>query len=276
MKLITFIILAALIGSCGKIEKNQSPSHVEETKIDSADIVETQVDSIIVETDEFGYLIVEDTCTEHWSSRFSSYDDLLAYSKTLRSTLYRRYLRLHGQEQHLFLDSVGMVYGKLIAKEYLPHWCGTTWDFNGHTDVPKEDAVACGYLVSTILKHSGINLNRFTMAQQAASYGAMTLLGGENTPPLTSIDNMPAKVESLQDGLYKVGLNNHTGFLWIENTIPYFLHSSFIHEDGVVVEKAMCSLPFIASTIFQIVPISSNHFILKKWLSGEAVHVYTR
>lgn len=276
MKLIKFVVFAVFIGSCGKIEENQSPAHVEETQIDSTRIEEIHVDSIIVETDEFGYPTEEDTCTEYWSSRFSSYNDLRMHTKKLRSILYRRYLSLHGQEQYLFLDSVGMVYGKLIAKEYLPHWCGTTWDFNGHTDIPKQDAVACGYLVSTILKHTGINLNRFTMAQQAASYGAMTLLGGKNTPPLVSIDNMPSKVESLQDGLYKVGLNNHTGFLWIENTIPYFLHSSFIHEDGVVAEKAMCSLPFIASTIFQIVPISSNYFILKKWMSGEAVHVYTR
>lgn len=276
MKRITFLLLALIIGSCGKIEKNEANTPKQETETDSTDYEEAQIDSVIAETDEFGYIIEEDTCTEEWKSSYSNYQDLRAFTNELRSKLYRRYLALRGQEQHLFLDSVGMVYGKLIAKEYLPHWCGTTWDFNGHTDVPKEDAVACGYLVSTILKHSGINLNRFTMAQQAASYGAMTLLGGENTPPLTSIDNMPAKVESLQDGLYKVGLNNHTGFLWIENTIPYFLHSSFIHEDGVVVEKAMCSLPFIASTIFQIVPISSNHFILKKWLSGEAVHVYTR
>lgn len=275
MKRITIIFLTLTLCSCGKIERNETTSKAASQEMDSSIVKDTIAVANELTVNDFEY-VIEDTCTEHWTSSYNNYQDLRDFTHALRTKLYKRYLALRGQEQHLFLDSVGMVYGKLIAKEYLPHWCGTTWDFNGHTDVPKEDAVACGYLVSTILKHSGINLNRFTMAQQAASYGAMTLLGGENTPPLTSIDNMPAKVESLQDGLYKVGLNNHTGFLWIENTIPYFLHSSFIHEEGVVAEKAMCSLPFIASTIFQIVPISSNRFIIKKWLSGEAVHVYTR
>ena len=50
-----------------------------------------------------------------------------------------------------------------------PAWMGTNWDFNGTSNVPKQGEIACGYFVSTTLKHVGFNLNRYKLAQQAAS-----------------------------------------------------------------------------------------------------------
>ena len=38
-----------------------------------------------------------------------------------------------------------------LADSVFPAWYGTKWDFNGHTNVPKEGLIACGYFVSTTL-----------------------------------------------------------------------------------------------------------------------------
>ncbi|WP_346883237.1 hypothetical protein [uncultured Algibacter sp.] len=47
------------------------------------------------------------------------------------------------------------IYSKLI-NDIVPHWYGTTWDFNGHTNIPNQGDIACGYFVSTTLKHIGV------------------------------------------------------------------------------------------------------------------------
>ncbi len=238
-----------------------------------------QVDSVLTDTsnlnDKSQNEYFEDTCSVYWTSKFEDYNSLKSYTNTLKKQLHKRYITLRGEEAHLFLDSVGYIYGQLLAKEFIPHWLGTGWTYNGHTDTPKEGTVACGYLVSTIFKHSGINVNRYKLAQQAASNGAKTILGSNRAPKFVRYEQIFEHLEGLPDGLYKLGLNNHTGFLWLENGQAYFLHSTFINYEGVKIEKAACSLAFNYSTIFQIVPISSNHFLLKKWLSGNAVQVIT-
>ena len=57
----------------------------------------------------------------------------------------------------------------VMTDSVFPYWMGTKWDFNGISNVPGQGMIACGYFVSTTLKHVGFNLNRYKLAQQAAS-----------------------------------------------------------------------------------------------------------
>mgnify|MGYP001433643202 CR=1 FL=1 len=65
------------------------------------------------------------------------------------------------------IDSASQyLYSKLL-NDIVLHWFGSDWDFNGQTNVPNDVEIACGFFVSTTLKHFGFILNRYKMAQQA-------------------------------------------------------------------------------------------------------------
>jgi len=55
-----------------------------------------------------------------------------------------------------------------IVDDIIPYWYGTPWEFYGTTEKPKQGSIACGYFVSTILKHAGYNVEKNKMAQQAS------------------------------------------------------------------------------------------------------------
>jgi hypothetical protein len=56
----------------------------------------------------------------------------------------------------------------IIDKKLLPYWLGTTWNFNGTTQVPGEGSIACGYFVTTLLRDAGVKLERVKLAQMAS------------------------------------------------------------------------------------------------------------
>src|SRR5688572_11801089 len=39
------------------------------------------------------------------------------------------------------------------------YWYGTRWGFYGTTPKPRQGKIACGYFVTTTLKHLGLNIN---------------------------------------------------------------------------------------------------------------------
>lgn len=172
------------------------------------------------------------------------------------------------------LDSASVyLYSKLL-NDIVPHWYGTDWDFNGHTNIPNDGEIACGYFVSTTLKHLGFNLNRFKMAQQAGLIEAKML---QTKSELNIYRNLP--FESLKhkvnrvyaDGVYFVGLDNHVGYVLIEDKELYFLHSSYC-DDKVVIEFAENS-PCFASNIYVFAEISTNRNLVKNWILNKRLNV---
>src|SRR5690606_907796 len=84
-------------------------------------------------------------------------------------------------EQNQFLDSVMEVFTLKLLNEIIPYWYGTEWDFEGHTAIPNEGKIACGYFVSTTLRDMGLNINRYKLAQQHGLNEARTIaLGNTN------------------------------------------------------------------------------------------------
>ena len=52
-----------------------------------------------------------------------------------------------------------------ICDSLTPYWYGTPWEFYGQTEIPQNGSVACGYFVSTLLKHAGFRVERVRMAE---------------------------------------------------------------------------------------------------------------
>lgn len=171
------------------------------------------------------------------------------------------------------LASSGKDFENYLLNEIIPHWYGTEWDFNGYTSVPNQGVIACGYFVSTTLLHMGINVNRYKMAQQAGLYEAQTLALTENNyRTIRGSDSLKVILKrDYSDGIYFVGLDNHVGYLYIKDQVPYFIHSNYI-EDKVMIEKAFYA-PAFESGIYVIAEISTNEELMDRWRSGAIVPV---
>ena len=72
-------------------------------------------------------------------------------------------------QESQILASVRQYLYYILTEDLFPAWYGTPWDFNGHVYYPHEGKIACGYFVSTTLKHIGFPLNRYRVAQQDAT-----------------------------------------------------------------------------------------------------------
>ncbi|MCB0430483.1 MAG: hypothetical protein H6585_11350 [Flavobacteriales bacterium] len=173
------------------------------------------------------------------------------------------------------LQAAGRALENALVKDIFPYWYGTPWDFEGHTDTPDTGFIACGYFVSTTLKHAGINLNRYKLARKSALTGCRILsITGDiirlrNKSPQQVADYMR---ENLNDGLYSVGLDYHVGFVLLRDGYVVFIHSSFLNRSGVMATNAVTDPAFV-STNHILVPISTSAPLVKKWLTGEAIDI---
>lgn len=170
------------------------------------------------------------------------------------------------------------------SKEYLlsmltdtvfPYWYGTQWAFSGITEQPGEGYIACGYFVSTTLKHSGFKLNRYKLAQQAASLICKSVSGPGKTYTLRTIADVEKHMKNQPEGLYVLGLDYHVGFLLKEKGSLYFIHSNYLKPMKVTREGFSGSGAVKLSDIFVVGEILTEDNILK-WLKQEVVVVQTK
>jgi hypothetical protein len=173
------------------------------------------------------------------------------------------------------IDSASKYLQHKLLNELVPHWYGTPWDFNGHTNIPNDGEIACGYFVSTTLKHLGFRLNRYKMAQQGGLNEAITLqpkhqLKIYRNVTFQTLKNKLNKVYN--DGLYFVGLRNHVGYIFIKNDELYFLHSSY-YDNKVMIEKAETS-PCFQSDIYVFAEITSNEKLIQKWIQNTPIPIH--
>ncbi|MDG5490427.1 hypothetical protein [Psychroserpens sp. SPM9] len=182
--------------------------------------------------------------------------------------------RLYQTNSAKAIDSASQyLYSKLL-NTIVPHWYGTEWDFNGHTNIPNQGEIACGYFVSTTLKHLGFNLNRYKMAQQAGLIEAQMLQPKAQLQIFSnlSFESLKAKVNSVYtDGVYFVGLDNHVGYVLVKNKELYFLHSSY-YDDKVMIELAETS-PCFPSNIYVFAEVSTNKHLVKRWIFNERLQL---
>ncbi|MCC6817773.1 MAG: hypothetical protein IT245_02635 [Bacteroidia bacterium] len=202
----------------------------------------------------------------------SYFDSSISYDK-MKSTVEseRKKLNVLYQNNTLTLDSAGMLFTQYLVNGIMPYWYGTSWDFNGYSDTPNKGQIACGYLVSTTLKHMGIKVNRYKMAQKSAMDGALMLEKKSDLDiEYTSRDSFIAHFKKKKkDGLYMVGLSNHVGFLYLVEGKTYFIHSTYLSPSEVMCEDALASGALGYSKIFVLADISHNKQLISKWLKGE-------
>ena len=218
-------------------------------------------------------------CLRYPSERSSQVSTV--YTDTSYSSLKLEIGRLKSSlnRQSLLEDSISNLFTHLLADKIIPHWLGTPWSFEGHTSIPGEGEIACGYFVSTTLKDVGFNLNRYTFAQHLPIHEAKTLALGK---PLLEINSNSTNEriailsDTLKEGIYFIGFDqSHVGYIQKKNGELFVIHSNYIGAEGVVIERIEDSKVFSFYTRIYVADISRNAALMKKWVKGEVVQVVT-
>ncbi|MBU0487354.1 MAG: hypothetical protein KKD31_05305 [Bacteroidetes bacterium] len=206
----------------------------------------------------------------------SNYAQTKKHTTSLRDSLKREFDRCTSDSaRNEMLHISGKMLEVELVNNIFPYWYGTGWEFSGYTDTPGKGTIACGYFVSTTLKHAGFNLNRYKLAQQSPEYEAYTFCISDTVQVFDSLSPRQLKdyfLENMREGLYFVGLDFHVGFLLLRNDELFFIHSNYLNSMGPVIEIAEFASVF-PSFRYYIAQITTNKPFIKKWLSNELVDV---
>ncbi len=194
---------------------------------------------------------------------------------TIKSEIYTS--RSNQSQVQFNIDSLSNLFTHLLVYKIIPPWIGTPWSFEGHTSIPGQGEIACGYFVSTTLKDVGFNLDRYKFAQQLPIHEAKTLALGK---PLLEINNNSTDEritilrDTLKEGIYFLGFDqSHVGYIQKKNDDLFVIHSNYIGAKGVVIERIKDSQVFSYYTRIYIADISRNRKLLTKWMRNEVVQV---
>lgn len=249
------VLLLAFIVSCTSTAKEQLPSESIPLKPD------TSVVKKAVKIDRYAAFKTKDS---------------IEYSKVLSNIAQAKVQLVNGYNSgKVSMDSVEQFFIHQLVRKIIPYWYGTPWTFEGHTNIPNEGEVACGYFVTTTLKHLGTNVNRYKMAQQASLTGLKMVSPSSEIAHFVN-DSFGAAANkiaaTMKHGVYMAGFDYHVGYLLIDANGLHFIHSSNYEPVEVTIEDAHISEAFNYSNNVYLANIGKPYF-LKKWMNKTRIVV---
>lgn len=198
------------------------------------------------------------------------YKAVLDSADVARQKLKGKYGRaLVRAQQEETLMQAGKVMTKRLTENIFPFWYGTAYHFYGKTEVPGRGKIGCGYFVTTTLRDLGIPIEKNRLAQIASGEMIKELVGEAHTQTFTRVplEDFLANVRLSGKGLYIVGLDTHTGFIFVdEQEEIWFIHASGRFPLAVVKEPAMENKTLAYSDIRVLGKISASGRLMQRWL----------
>jgi len=237
------------------------------------------------------------------------YDGLKEKTQEERGKFLQRYQQARGFERIRVIRQAEKYLAQQIIDHYIPAWYGVPWNIVGgkEDDETKKQFWAraaiirksqkiedpnhpqvqtnCSLFLTTTLKHTGVKVARYKLAQQLSADIIRSLVPKKNIRWLGNrpLNKFIADAKSMGQGLYIIGLDNHTGYL-VNGTpksqtgqrLPpdlYFCHADYGNTPQIVrCEKASVS-PTLAGSkckvigkIFSLDNQKTNPNLVQKWL----------
>jgi hypothetical protein len=158
------------------------------------------------------------------------------------------------KQKGIVTDSFETIFSRFIVDSIIPYWYGTKWNFYGTTEEPNKGTIACGYFVTTVLRDAGLRINRIKLAQAASEEMIRTVCIRKSIKRYshTPMQSFITELLQLENGLYVVGLDFHTGFIYHNNDALYFIHSSYQTPQCVIKQNAGAS-SILASSKYKVI-----------------------
>ncbi len=200
-----------------------------------------------------------------------AYASAVSALATQRARLAAEYQRAKPAQRQAILARARATILEAFDRDLIPAWFGTGWEFYGTSETPGQGTIACGYLVSTVLRDAGLKVERVRLAQQASENIVRSLTPAAGVLRFTHRSNaeVVAGVRPHGDGLYVVGLDYHVGFLRLAGDSARFCHSSFLGTRVVVCEDAATSEGMLST--LHVVGDALNDARILDWLFQRAI-----
>lgn len=161
-----------------------------------------------------------------------------------------------------------------ITLDILPAWHGTPWDFNGTTRTPGTGTIACGYFVNTVLQDAGFKLPRIKWSQMAAEPITVKLCHRIKRFSDRPVSDVITYIQTQGDGLYKVGLDNHVGFIVSRNGIIRFVHSNYYQREVGVMSEPLDGNNPLAHSRYRVVGTLLGDALVIAWITGQDLNAF--
>lgn len=166
------------------------------------------------------------------------------------------------------IDSARSYLFDRITLDILPAWYGTPWDFNGTTRTPGTGTIACGYFVNTVLQDAGFRIPRIKWSQMAAEPITVKLSHRIKRFRDRPVSEVITYIQTQGDGLYKVGLDNHVGFIVARKGVIRFVHSNYYQRDIGVMSEPLDGNNPLASSRYRIIGSLLGADMMRAWIMG--------
>jgi hypothetical protein len=224
------------------------------------------------------FLLLLSASPEAFHAR-EAYDGARSTLEAKRAALEARYRATRPRaKREAILDEAADEVLHALTSTILPAWVGTPWSFNGVSEVPGEDTIACGMFVGTVLAHAGFNLDRIALGRLASEHIAIDLTSTNEVRRYSdrSPELMLDELRSWGPGLYFVGLDFHAGLILVEPTLEMiFIHSTILPPSTVVSEPLDGDNPFTQSR-YRVLTRLLDRKMMRRWLLGERFRVNPR
>lgn len=203
------------------------------------------------------------------------YSKVLQELKKARKEYQSKYHSASKKEKEILLEEAGDYLERVFNQEIVLLWLKTDYDFNGTTQTPRNGEIACGYLVSTIIKQLGFNINRVKMAQAPSLASIRTLAPRKDRfyirPASSPSGSLKQKLATTGKGLYIIGLDYHTGFIIYNNEGIQFFHTGFRYVIKEPLKRSYRITFGARKGIYGGKPFTKS--MLKKWMTKEPIQL---
>ncbi|MBI1289342.1 MAG: hypothetical protein GC178_17375 [Flavobacteriales bacterium] len=199
-----------------------------------------------------------------------NYDEVKEGISKRKSELSRAYSDPKCDKDSVVRCAQQFLFTTMTAKVF-PCWYGTKWDYNGTTEKPRTGHIACGYFVTTTMRDLGFRIPRVRWAQlpSESMIKEMTTPSNIKRYRFADIKHIESEIFAWGDGLYVVGMDNHTGYIVNHGGKCQFVHSYFFNWSGGVVSENLDTNNPLRSSEYRVIGKILTKEMVRKWLLSE-------
>jgi len=208
------------------------------------------------------------TGCSHAQTNPVAYPALKAAIITQQQTFKAQYQAADANDKTLVLNEARLYVFEKIRGDIFDAWYGTPWTFEGHTTIPRQGSVACGYFVTTVLQDAGFKIPRVQWAQLASEYIILNMTDDVKRFSNKPVEDVAVYIKQKGDGLYIVGLDLHVGFIYKSGETIRFVHSNYYEPDtGVMAQELYGDNP-LANSGYRVIGKILDDMMMEKWILG--------
>jgi len=186
--------------------------------------------------------------------------------KSIKKGLLKKYKSCQTLiDKKIVLKKTEELFISALNNVVFPAWDGNDYSFYGRNEYPHVGGIACGYFVTSSLANLGFKLDRSALAEDYSENMIKQLCSKKYIYRCNkhSVEQFEKSIIQMGKGIYIVGLDMHTGFIYCDGKEATFIHANMTGVMGQPLKEG----DGLTYSVYRIVgKISSDEVFLERWL----------